>query len=397
MRLEINAGGLNSFFDGVNSFINAGSNAANGDRLINSIQKVANKTHDINGGVGVLGTALACMQKRKVVEEARKAAVQAVKVKTGSFVKTSVDVDNAVANIVSGSQEAFYQTNPWLRPPVPIFGDAAEWFDEALDNLVDFVCEHWEEIVVIAAVVATTVITVATFGAASPLLIAAVGAGIGALCGAAGQLISDVISGEWSSWQTYLGAIVGGAFDGAITAATSSLGPLGAAIGNVVGSLVGNLFESAINGEGWQSYVGMAVGGGAAIAVVSLLLPKGVSKVTTKVISKGIGEFSAEFSTGVIGNATGIEKSADEILLKSIFAGGVGALSAGAVGRIGPKISSVKKAGSVYKGVMKKVCKGSAKRISLKTFGKGLKSELSDKILSETTKSGATRLFAPVY
>lgn len=119
MRLEINSGGLDSFFNGVSSFISSASNAINSDKLIGSIQNVADKTNSISGGVGTLGTALGYIQARKVVEENRKEAVQTVKNKTDNFIQTAIRVDNDVAASVKISQESFYQTNPWLRPPTP--------------------------------------------------------------------------------------------------------------------------------------------------------------------------------------------------------------------------------------------------------------------------------------
>jgi hypothetical protein len=97
MRLEINAGGLDSFYNGVSSFVSSGASAAGSNNLINSLQAVADKTNSISGGVGTLGTALGYIQTRKAAEESRKIAVQAVKNQTGSFIQAAIRADNAVA------------------------------------------------------------------------------------------------------------------------------------------------------------------------------------------------------------------------------------------------------------------------------------------------------------
>ena len=67
----------------------------------------------------------------------------------------------------------------------------------------------------------------------------AIGAGVGAITGVAGQFISDLLTsslnGEWSfsNWQTYAGAALGGAAYGAVLAATGSVGLANATSGFV--------------------------------------------------------------------------------------------------------------------------------------------------------------------
>ena len=134
MRLEINSGGLDSFFNGVCSFINAGVNNHNSDKLINCFQNVANKTTGISGGVGTLGSALGFIRARKTAEETRKAAVQEVKRKTDNFIQTAKRVDNAVATAVNRSKETLYRTKPWLKPPAKPFDpfDPSTWNGESI-------------------------------------------------------------------------------------------------------------------------------------------------------------------------------------------------------------------------------------------------------------------------
>lgn len=148
MHLQINSGGLDSFFNGISSFINIGVNTANSNKLISTYQAVINKTNNINGGVGTLSTALGYIEVSKTVEESRKIAVQEVKSKTDNFIQIVIQVDTTVAQIVSGLEETFYKTNPWLRPPVPPSGLERFW-DKASDivgkcwnAIVDFYEEH---------------------------------------------------------------------------------------------------------------------------------------------------------------------------------------------------------------------------------------------------------------
>ena len=148
MRLEINAGGLDSFFNGVSSFTSSGINTGNNNNLINSFQTVQNKTNNICGGVGTLGVALGYIQIRKSGEEARNIAVENVKSKTDSLIQTALRVDNEVATMVRSSQEEFYKTNPWLRPPSPpsdwdrFWGGVADTAKECWEGVVDFYIEH---------------------------------------------------------------------------------------------------------------------------------------------------------------------------------------------------------------------------------------------------------------
>jgi len=176
MRLEINAGGLDSFFNGVSSFINADVNTANSNNLINSFQTVVSKTNSLNGGVGVLGTALGYIQTCKASEEARIFAVQSVKEKTDNFIQTAIRIDAEVAEMVSCSQESFYQTNPWLRPPTPPsnFDRFCNGVTEVWDGVVEFYKEHKkviDTILIVAGAVLAIAAVICTGGMAlAPLL-----------------------------------------------------------------------------------------------------------------------------------------------------------------------------------------------------------------------------------
>ena len=166
MRLEINSGGLDSFFNGVSLFVNAGVSNYNSDRLIASFQNVANETNSLSGGVGTLALALDYIQARKLMEETRKVAVQEVKMETDSFMQTAIRIDNAVAAAVNNSREEFYQTNPWLRPPTPpsdwdrFWGTLGDVATICWDGIVAFYQEH-KEVINTVLIVAGAVLAVA--------------------------------------------------------------------------------------------------------------------------------------------------------------------------------------------------------------------------------------------
>ena len=71
---------------------------------------------------------------------------------------------------------------------------------------------------------------------------ALIGAVAGAVAGFAGRLIGDLVSKEWSTWQEYVGSMVGGAVSGAL-AATG----VGLAAAAVVGSVAGDTTTWALN------------------------------------------------------------------------------------------------------------------------------------------------------
>lgn len=64
---------------------------------------------------------------------------------------------------------------------------------------------------------------------------------VGSVAAIAGQGISDLISGEWSSWEMYLGAFLGGAIGGWVSLYASPA--VGAAVGNGTATLTGELLE----------------------------------------------------------------------------------------------------------------------------------------------------------
>ena len=222
MRIEINSGGLNSLLEGISSF---GNNNSTSTMLTSSLLNVVDRTNELQGGVGQLSSALGFIQNRVRIEENRRISMQNVERKTENFIQTAVDVDNRVAAMINSSTEQLFQTNPWLRPAVPptvlesirngissFFDSAAETAARVWNGIVNFVKENWSVIVIALVVILVIALSIVTFGMFAKLTLKAfiVIAGVGFTVGFGGQIISDVLAGERSSWHSYVAAGVGG-------------------------------------------------------------------------------------------------------------------------------------------------------------------------------------------
>jgi len=293
MRLEINAGGLDSFFNGVSSFINADVNTANSNSLINSFQTVVSKTNSLNGGVGVLGTALGYIQTCKASEEARIFAVQSVKEKTDNFIQTAIRIDAEVAEMVSCSQEAFYKTNPWLRPPSPppsptlldcikdgadrFFESAADVAKKCWDGVVKFVKSPIGKIIIGVVIIAALVVaTVLTGGLVGTICC---GALIGAcVSGTAGAVIGGLIAKQTGG--NVLDAVASGFMWGTISGAIS--GAVGAAPIGVAGQVTANAAIST------ATYVGQTKLDGGKVSIVGLVFSAGGGAIAGRIGGAGL-------------------------------------------------------------------------------------------------------------
>ena len=187
----------------------------------------------------------------------------------------------------------------------------------------------------------------------SAILAMLIGAGIGALVGLVSQAITDVAANmfsgkdvsewEFSSWQTYVGAAVGGAVGGALT------------------PFMGPVATGFINGT-----------------VTSLV---------------GMG----------LENLTGAEKySFSEIVWTSIATGTLSGVTAGIIDNI--KIPGLNKGrgslSAIQKQINTKLVNGSISNVSLKTIGKMLALEFINSIPSTFMNSfinGTTLITTPIY
>jgi hypothetical protein len=306
MRLEINSGGLDSFFNQVGSFIHSKANDFNADVLIGSFQNVINKTNNLNGGVKSLDDALGFLQARKEIEENRKSAIQTVKSKADSFIQIAEAVDKAVAADVSASQEQFYKTNPWARPKEESLveklagffkgvGDSVSgfcgfvagaaqdfgnwvgdklskiWdgvttvFQKCWDGIKGFVKEHWKEILVgVAVIAAGALVTTLTGGAGLAGFVPALLHGLGnaALLGikkgavSAGlSFVGSVIKGDDlgtsvnNAADAFGDGLAGGFTSKGVTGVVSKISGISSSVTKAVGPVIGKWINSKLSSE----------------------------------------------------------------------------------------------------------------------------------------------------
>ena len=146
---------------------------------------------------------------------------------------------------------------------------------------------------------------------------------VGAVIGVASQFVSDVvtsaISGSWqfSSWQTYVGAGVGGAIGGVTTLYVDPV--VGAAVGAGASTLIGQTLENVTGGQKrsaaeivMNTVVDATIG-----AVVSKAVPVKVSGITS-----GRNSMNAVFKSGLtkLGNKTA-SKMSIKVVGKGIASG----------------------------------------------------------------------------
>ena len=237
MRLEINSGGLDSFFNGISTFFNSNKNSSKTDKLIKSIEKVENKTEDLTGGVGSLSSALGYLRTRKSIEENRQVAIDNVKKRTDSLIQTAKSVDKSVAQAVTMTTEKFYQTNPWLRPPEPanalekLWDGMIEVAEYVWGGLVEFYEEHpiISKVLIAAAVLA---VTYCTFG-----ISAAAFATLGKVVLVSGT-VQGIIGSVSGGLENGFEGFVKGACEGFINGAADGLvaGSIGLFAGGILGT-----------------------------------------------------------------------------------------------------------------------------------------------------------------
>lgn len=218
MRIELNSGGLASASSIPNFVDNLWDLVSQSQEIINTFQKVTQRTQGMNGGAGNLEDAVKQIQCRKKNEETKKSAISKTKNKVKDFKELALGIDAEVDIMVSKYKRDFYKKYPWSKPPPDedekkYYEKAAEWIAEqcqqvaeALKNAVNTVIEwsksaadtlskawknarewfdeHVESIlkVCIAALVVCTlvlVITVAPFSVAFIATMGLVGAGVG--------------------------------------------------------------------------------------------------------------------------------------------------------------------------------------------------------------------------
>jgi len=173
MRLEINAGGLNDFFRGLDTFAAARSagKAASNNALTSTLLNIVERTNSLKGGsTPLVSAASQLIRNRMQAEENRRTNMLSVKQKTNEFINTTTQVDKNVATIVKSSTEAFYRANEWARPPVPptlrelgrmVLNLAVDTVSNAGERIVNWVVENREKILEILLYIAVGVAFIA--------------------------------------------------------------------------------------------------------------------------------------------------------------------------------------------------------------------------------------------
>ena len=150
-----------------------------------------------------------------------------------------------------------------------------------------------------------------------------IAAAAGAIVGVASQLISDVVAsaltGYWqfSSWETYVGAAVGGAVGGVVSLYASPV--VGAAVGGGVSTLVGQTLER-VTGRNKRSVSAIVLNAGFDAAVSATICKIIPIKIPT--ITSGRNSMAAVFSSGLtkIGRGT-VSRMSAKVFGKGIIAG----------------------------------------------------------------------------
>ena len=155
---------------------------------------------------------------------------------------------------------------------------------------------------------------------------ALIGAVAGAVAGFVGRLVGDLISDEWSTWQEYVGSMVGGAVNGAL--ATTGVGLVAAA---VVGSVAGDTTTWALNtatGTETRSLaeVGMDMLENAAFSALFNVGGNTVSSMKPAVLEPLVKEAAVTVSTVASTFAKKIKNSIKKTLYRAAFDWGIGLL-----------------------------------------------------------------------
>lgn len=227
------------------------------------------------------------------------------------FVEKTISIDNEVANVVKNNKDDFYNKYSYLKPESEKSGLEKAWESckSGLKSIGAWCKEHWKLLVTIALVIASVVVIVCTWGAATgPVVAILVAACKGLLIGAAvGGSVGGVMSAI--SGGSFFEGFENGAFSGAIAGmisggmgfAMSSGGTLALGLGKTmmiggvsgVGtSFVSDLGDILIKGTDTsfgQVLLNMGISGtlGAAFAGIGYGLAKGFSALKVKFFNKG--------------------------------------------------------------------------------------------------------------
>ena len=217
---------------------------------------------------------------------------------------------------------------------------------KVVKTAVDWVDEHKTELGVIAGAIGVSAITVLTFGAGGIVTAAVVGASVGVSATAT----VDIVRGETSSIETYIGSAFGGALGG-ILGAPSAIGKVGTTIGasekilNFLSKpfIIGGISSgtSTLVGESLETMTGTNKRGIEQIGldVLEDLILGGIlggigSKIKIKGLNAGRNNYQAIFAGGITRLVNGTGAMHLKTLLKGYIAQLVESIRDGVAGEI---------------------------------------------------------------
>lgn len=209
-----------------------------------------NKSLNVNRSVCNLDDIIRTISTSTQTQEDKIEALKEFHNSCEQFITDTVKIDGDVAEVVNQNKADFYNEYYYLKPDCEKNG--WERFCDGCKSAVQWCKDNWEFIVgvvvAVVAVVAIVALTIATFGtgAVAAILLAGV---VGAIVGIAGTLIGDVISfvitGEWSgTLEGYLGAALGGFAGGVLMLLTGGNVILSCAVDSMISTLFTESLEN---------------------------------------------------------------------------------------------------------------------------------------------------------
>lgn len=149
MHIEINAGSLGGGIVIAEYQSNMSSFISDAESVISSFKAVSNSTYALNGGVGILESAVRDISSGVQKEIQKKNDAIAIQKKSNDFLDLAVRIDNKVSMIVNKNKDEFYRVNPWLKPvaavyeEIPWYEQAWSWLCGTCETIVDEAKQAW--------------------------------------------------------------------------------------------------------------------------------------------------------------------------------------------------------------------------------------------------------------
>ncbi|MCM1508180.1 MAG: hypothetical protein NC177_13780 [Ruminococcus flavefaciens] len=128
---------------------NLSSLISQSETSISSLRSLKNFSHSMNGGVGLLQSAVDSIDARIEQEETRKGDLVDTKTKIDRFTELVGITDRSVSTQVTQNQEMFYDVNEWSRPSALAsqlgawFASAKSWLSRVAKDSLDAFDHTW--------------------------------------------------------------------------------------------------------------------------------------------------------------------------------------------------------------------------------------------------------------